>query len=86
VPAIYDGAVPDETLFVSTDDGWDMTERLWTEEGLHVGHSAGANVYAAWTLGRRLAAGGRQGCVATILCDRGDRYFTPMKWERVYVW
>jgi cysteine synthase B len=86
VPAIYDTTLPDETLFVSTDDGWDMTERLWAEEGLHVGHSAGANVFAAWTLGRRLAAEGRTGCVATILCDRGDRYFRPMKWEKLYVW
>ena len=21
-------------------------------------------------------------CVATVLCDRGDRYFVPLKWER----
>ena len=26
------------------------------------------------------------GCVVTIACDRGDRYFAPMKWEKRYVW
>ena len=26
------------------------------------------------------------GCVVTIICDRGDRYFAPMKWERRYTW
>ncbi|HEY4158145.1 MAG TPA: hypothetical protein VGM29_08605, partial [Polyangiaceae bacterium] len=26
------------------------------------------------------------GCVVTIACDRGDRYFAPIKWEKRYVW
>jgi cysteine synthase B len=26
------------------------------------------------------------GCVVTIVADRGDRYFAPMKWERRYEW
>ena len=25
-------------------------------------------------------------CVVTILPDRGDRYFTPLKWEKQYEW
>ncbi len=86
IPAIYDPTVPDETRFVTTEDGWDMADRLCSELGLHVGHSAGANVYAALEIGRELAAEGRPGCVVTILCDRGDRYFAPMKWERRYTW
>ena len=28
----------------------------------------------------------KTGCVVTIACDRGDRYFAPMKWEKKYVW
>jgi len=27
-----------------------------------------------------------KGTVVTILCDRGDRYFAPMKWEKRYLW
>jgi cysteine synthase B len=82
VPNIYDPSLPDEILPVVTEHGWDMAERLAAEEGLHVGHSTGANVYAATVLAKRA----KEGCVVTIACDRGDRYFAPMKWERRYEW
>ena len=73
-------------LSVTTEDGWDMADRLAREEGLHVGHSSGANVFAALQIAAELQRAGRGGCVVTIVCDRGDRYFAPMKWERRYVW
>jgi cysteine synthase B len=85
-PEIYDPHVPDEILPVGTEDGWDMSDRLAREEGLHVGHSTGANVFGAVTMARRLHAEKRGGCVVAIACDRGDRYFAPMKWEKRYVW
>jgi cysteine synthase B len=85
-PAIYDPRVPDEILPVGTEDGWDVSDRLAREEGLHVGHSTGANVFGALTIAQRLHAAGREGCIAVIACDRGDRYFAPMKWEKRYVW
>src|SRR6185369_2341321 len=43
VPPIYDAKLPDEILPVQTEDGWDMADRLAHVEGLHVGHSTGAN-------------------------------------------
>ncbi len=86
VPAIYDGALPDETMWITTEDGWDMTDRLWDEHAMLVGHSAGANAFAAWSIAKDLSARGETGCVVTILCDRGDRYFPKMKWERLYTW
>jgi cysteine synthase B len=86
VPKIYDPTVPDEILSVPTEEGWDMAERLAEEEGLHVGHSTGANVCGALEMARRLKSESREGCVVTIACDRGDRYFAPMKWEKKYVW
>ena len=86
VPPIYDPHVPDRILRVTTEDGWDMSDRLAREEGLHVGHSSGANVFAALQLAEEAQRSGRGGCVVTIACDRGDRYFAPMKWERRYVW
>lgn len=82
VPPIFDANVPDEILPVETDDGWDMSDRLAEQEGLHVGHSTGANVFGAVTLAKRV----REGCVVAIACDRGDRYFAPMKWEKHYEW
>jgi cysteine synthase B len=86
VPEIYDPRVPDEILPVSTDDGWDMADRLAAEEGLHVGHSTGANVFGAVAIAKRLAARGEEGCVVTIACDRGDRYFADLAWEKAYEW
>lgn len=86
VPAIYDESVIDETIWMPTDEGWDMADRLSEQEGLFVGHSSGANVAAALRVGRQLADAGERGVVVTILCDRGDRYFTPLKWEKHYVW
>ncbi len=82
VPEIFDPAVPDEILPVSTDDGWDMSDRLAAEEGLHVGHSTGANVAGALEVAKRV----EEGCVVAIACDRGDRYFAPMKWDKRYEW
>ncbi len=86
VPPIYDPSILDEILPVRTDDGWDMSDRLAEQEGIHVGHSSGANVFGAFTIAKRLAARGEPGCVVTVACDRGDRYFAPMKWDRHYVW
>lgn len=86
VPPIYDAALPDATLRVGTEEGWEMADRLAREEGLHVGHSSGANVFAAVRLAEEHLARGEPASIVTVACDRGDRYFAPMKWERSYVW
>lgn len=86
VPEIYDAALPDAIHSVTTEDGWDMADRVAAEEGLHVGHSSGANLFAAVQIAERLQREQGGGCVVTIACDRGDRYFAPQKWERRYVW
>jgi cysteine synthase B len=82
VPKIYDATLPDEILPVPTEGGWDMADRVAREEGLHVGHSTGGNVWAAVELAKRM----KEGCIVTIACDRGDRYFAPMRWEKQYEW
>jgi cysteine synthase B len=53
---------------------------------LFVGHSSGANVAAALRVARGLSAAEQPGVVVTVLCDRGDRYFVPLEWEKHYVW
>jgi S-sulfo-L-cysteine synthase (O-acetyl-L-serine-dependent) len=84
VPPIWepDGIV-DETIWMPTDEAWQVSEELIKAEGLFVGHSAGANVAGALRLARTAKAGD---VIVTVLADRGDRYFNPMKWERAYVW
>jgi cysteine synthase B len=86
VPGIYDANLPDEILPITTEDGWDMSDKVAALEGLHIGHSTGANIAGAVKIAERLHAKGETGCVVTIACDRGDRYFAPLKWERRYVW
>jgi cysteine synthase B len=82
VPEIFDPKLPDEILPVGTEAGWDMSDRLAAQEGLHVGHSTGANVAGALEIAQRIG----EGCIVAIACDRGDRYFAPMKWEKHYEW
>jgi len=86
VPGIYDPTTVDEILPITTDEGWDMAEKCAELEGLYIGHSAGANVAAAVKLAERAQREQGGGCVVTVACDRGDRYFAPMKWEKKYVW
>jgi cysteine synthase B len=71
VPGIYDESLVTDTLEVATEDALLMTSKLAREEGLLVGPSSGANVFAAW----RLAASLREpALVVTMLCDSGERY------------
>lgn len=78
VPGIYDPALADENVEVSTEDAQEMTRRLAREEGLLVGISSGANVFAALRLARGLAPGA---VVVTVLCDGGGRYLSENFWE-----
>ncbi|HET6647026.1 MAG TPA: cysteine synthase family protein [Pyrinomonadaceae bacterium] len=71
VPGIYDPNLADQQVEVSTEDAQEMVGRLAEEEGLLVGPSSGANVFAALRLARTLA---RNSLVVTVLCDRGERY------------
>ena len=86
VPAIHDAAAYDETMRVTTEDGWDMSDRLAREEAMHVGHSAGAAIFAAIDPPLRLPRAPAGGGVVAIGPERGDRYFAPMKWEKRYLW
>jgi cysteine synthase B len=71
VPGIYEPDLADENVEVSTEDGQEMARRLAREEGLLVGNSSGANVFAALRLAMSLPRGS---VVVTVLCDSGDRY------------
>ena len=71
MPGIYDPSLADENVEVTTEDGQEMARRLAREEGLLVGTSSGANVFAAMRLALSLP---RESVVVTILCDGGERY------------
>jgi cysteine synthase B len=71
IPGIYDPTLADANVEVATEEGQEMMRRLTREEGLLVGTSSGANVFAALRLALSLPRGS---VVVTILCDGGDRY------------
>jgi cysteinyl-tRNA synthetase len=72
VPGIFDKSLVDEKVNVADEDAFEMSRRLAKVEGLLVGMSAGAVVFAALELSKRLA----QGLIVVILPDFGERYLS----------
>jgi len=75
VPAIYKEAELDQKISIATDEGWDITELLFKQEGLLVGHSAGAALAGALRVARGMQERGERGVIVTLFADRADRYF-----------
>jgi len=71
IPPVLDTALIDGVVTVTDEDAIETTRRLARDEGLLVGTSSGANVWAAI----RLAEQGR-GNIVTVLPDRAERYFS----------
>ena len=63
----------DEIIPISTEEAKQRSLRLAKENGLFVGISAGANVLASE---RWIEKNNPDGIVVTIICDRGERYFS----------
>jgi len=70
-PGIFDESLVDETIEVSTEAALAMKTRLAREEGILIGPSSGANVFAARQLAHSLR---NPAVVVTVLCDGGERY------------
>ena len=73
VPTVLNRELLDAIISVRDEDAFKMTERLTCEEGLLVGISSGANVWASIEIARELGAGKR---VVTVLPDTGERYLS----------
>lgn len=72
VPKIFNPKAMDQKWNVTDDDAFTMTRRLALEEGLFVGMSSGAAMWAAVKKAQEL----KNGTIAVILPDRGDRYLS----------
>ena len=73
VPKNFHRDAVDEIRTVTDRDAWDTKVRLAKQEGLLVGISAGANVFAALAIAKELPPDSH---VVTVLCDTGERYFS----------
>jgi cysteine synthase A len=73
IPPLWDAALVDAVLPVSSDDAEDMARRLAREEGLMAGTSSGGNVVAALRLAQSL---GPEATVVTLLVDSGLKYLS----------
>jgi cysteine synthase B len=72
VPKIWDPTVADEIWGCPTEPAYDLARTLARTEGLLVGHSSGAALWAV----RKLAETIREGVVVTVFPDSGDRYLS----------
>ena len=72
VPKIFDPRALDEKWNVQDDDAFNTTRRLALEEGLFVGMSSGAAMWAAIRKAKEM----KDGTLVVILPDRGDRYLS----------
>jgi cysteine synthase len=73
IPANLERSLLDRVLMIWEEDAFPFARRLAREEGLFIGMSAGANIYAATQVARMLGPGKR---VATVACDTGARYLS----------
>jgi cysteine synthase B len=73
-PGIYDESVVDGTFFVKTEDAYEMKIRMAKEEGLWVGPSSGAALWASLKLAESID----WGMIVTVFPDGGDRYFSTL--------
>jgi cysteine synthase A len=73
IPDILNTEVYDEIMQIEDDEAIDMFKKLAREEGVFVGPSAGAAVYAAIDIAKRLGKGKKVLCIAP---DTGERYLS----------
>jgi S-sulfo-L-cysteine synthase (O-acetyl-L-serine-dependent) len=81
VPKIYDPALADRNLEISTEDAYAMARQLSRNAGLLVGISAAAAVVGCLKIARETPVKkGSEAVMVTILCDSGEKYLSERFW------
>ena len=78
VPSIYDPSQVDITIMVETEVAYEMTRQIVSEEGIFVGMSSGAAMYAAI----QIAAEIESGTIVVIFPDRGEKYMSTKLFKK----
>jgi len=80
VPKVLNRSILDDIFRVTDDQAYQTTKLLAKKEGLLVGISSGANVFAAQQVAKELGPGKN---VVTVLCDTGERYLSIEKYFNI---
>ena len=72
VPSIYDPSKIDITIMVETEAAYEMTRQIVSQEGIFVGMSSGAAMYAAVEIAKQITSG----TIVVIFPDRGEKYLS----------
>lgn len=80
VPSVLNRSILDQIMTVTDEEAYQTTKQLAKKEGLLVGISAGANVFAAQKVAESLDPGQN---VVTVLCDTGERYLSMEKYFNI---
>jgi cysteine synthase A len=80
IPKVLNRKILDRVITVTDDEAYQTTKLLAKKEGLLVGISSGANVFAAQKVAEEL---GPSQNVVTVLCDTGERYISIEKYFNI---
>jgi len=72
VPTIYDSSQIDETVMVETEKAFEIAREIIKKEGIFVGMSSGAALYAAIEIAKKI----EKGTIIVIFPDRGEKYLS----------
>ncbi len=72
VPALYNPEKIDITIMVETEKAFEMTRQIMRQEGIPVGMSSGAAMYAASEIAKQIETGN----IVVIFPDRVDKYLS----------
>ena len=78
VPAIYDANKIDRHIMIETEDAFEVARRRAREEGLFVGMSSGAALFAARVIAEEVPSA----TILMILPDRGEKYLSTQLFRR----
>ena len=76
LPKIFDAKRVDRTLDVSQEVAEQTMRKLATQEGIFAGVSSGGAMAIALQIAAEQEVKGKKAVIASIVCDRGDRYLS----------
>ncbi|WP_447968074.1 cysteine synthase A [Nitrospira sp. M1] len=80
IPKVLNRTIVDKIITVTDEEAYQYTKQLAKKEGLLVGISAGANVFAAQKVAAQMQPDQH---VVTVLCDTGERYLSMEKYFNI---